>query len=187
MACILLIFKRIPTPHGFEYFSLVFSIYVIYCARTLTFIHVLSLIKMMVSFEPSRRWSAPGLYLTFPNPILLEHGNERRLEAEILRADPLAAYLNWITIGFKFESRRLRVRLHKHHVASPVAVIALVRIPGRSLYSIHWMRERGIVLFSEKLPYPDLNGININSASMMIYISLFDIIYRIYFLCWKFV
>jgi len=47
--------------------------------------------KMILNCESSRRLRLQGdrLYLTFPNPILLEHNNERRSEAEILRAGPL--------------------------------------------------------------------------------------------------
>lgn len=48
---------------------------------------------MILNCESPRRQSWPQvdrLYLTFPNPILLEYSNERRAEAEILRAGPLA-------------------------------------------------------------------------------------------------
>lgn len=91
---------------------------------------------MTFNLESSSRINWFQIYQTWPflTLFLLEYGNERWGKAEILRADPLVVYLNWITIVFKFESRRLRPQLHEQ--ASPVAAITLVEIPARSPYSM---------------------------------------------------
>lgn len=64
-----------------------------YSVRDIYTFHTILSLKNDTATTSSRRQPAPGrsrLYLTFPNPILLEHSNERRAEAEILRAGPLA-------------------------------------------------------------------------------------------------
>lgn len=45
---------------------------------------------LTASLLADNRLQVDRLYLTFPNPILLEYSNERYAEAEILRAGPLA-------------------------------------------------------------------------------------------------